>query len=251
MVVYFSATGNSRYCAQMLADRLGDSLTDAFQFIRDGIRPELTSTSPWVFVAPTYSWQMPRLFQEFIRNGFFSGSQEAYFVITCGGEAGGADKSLQALCREKGMTYRGMWEVVMPDNYIIMFKAPKQEEAQRIIQAARPVIEAGAEYIRKGESFPDKKKKWMDSLKSGMVNDGFYRFFIKAKGFRVTESCIGCGKCAQSCVLNNIHMEQGKPVWGNTCTQCMACICGCPVEAIEYGNKTQGKERYQCPPYEG
>lgn len=251
MVVYFSATGNSRYCAQMLADRLGDSLTDAFHFIRDGIRPELTSTSPWVFVAPTYSWQMPRLFQEFIRNGGFSGSREAYFVITCGGEAGAADKSLKAICEEKGMAYRGMWEVVMPDNYIIMFKAPKQEEARRMIQAARPVIEAGAEYIRKGESFPDKKKKWVDSLKSGMVNDGFYRFFIKAKGFRVTESCIGCGKCAQSCVLNNIHMEQGKPVWGNTCTQCMACVCGCPVGAIEYGNKTQGKERYQCPPYEG
>ena len=109
MVVYFSATGNSRYCAQMLADRLGDSLTDAFHFIRDGIRPELTSTSPWVFVAPTYSWQMPRLFQEFIRNGGFSGSREAYFVITCGGEAGAADKSLKAICEEKGMAYRGKW----------------------------------------------------------------------------------------------------------------------------------------------
>ena len=27
MVVYYSATGNSRYCARMLADLLGDSLT--------------------------------------------------------------------------------------------------------------------------------------------------------------------------------------------------------------------------------
>jgi MinD superfamily P-loop ATPase len=24
----------------------------------------------------------------------------------------------------------------------------------------------------------------------------------------------------------------------------MACICGCPKTAIEYKNKTQGKERY-------
>ena len=251
MIVYFSATGNSRYCAQMLADRLGKDLTDAFHFVRDGIQPELTSTSPWIFVAPTYSWQMPRFFQEFIRSGAFSGSREAYFVLTCGGETGGADKSLKALCQEKGFVYRGLLEVVMPDNYIVMFRAPGKEEAQRMIQAARPVIEAGAEHIRRGEPFPDKKKKWGDSLKSGPVNQGFYRFFIKSKAFRVTEKCIGCGKCEKNCVLHTIHMEKGRPVWGENCTQCMACICGCPVNAIEYGNKTQGKERYQCPPYEG
>ena len=28
---------------------------------------------------------------------------------------------------------------------------------------------------------------------------------------------------------------------------CMACICGCPAEAIEYGKKSRGKPRYQCP----
>ena len=26
-------------------------------------------------------------------------------------------------------------------------------------------------------------------------------------------------------------------------------ICGCPVSAIEYGHKSQGKPRYQCPEY--
>ncbi|MDU1855461.1 MAG: flavodoxin, partial [Clostridium baratii] len=28
------------------------------------------------------------------------------------------------------------------------------------------------------------------------------------------------------------------------CTHCMACICGCPVQAIEYKNKTKGRNRY-------
>ena len=28
MIVYFSGTGNSRYCAQMLADKLEDELLD-------------------------------------------------------------------------------------------------------------------------------------------------------------------------------------------------------------------------------
>ncbi len=38
--------------------------------------------------------------------------------------------------------------------------------------------------------------------------------------------------------------ENQKPVWGNNCTHCMACICGCPTQAIEYKNNTQNKERY-------
>lgn len=44
--------------------------------------------------------------------------------------------------------------------------------------------------------------------------------------------------------LNNIRLENGKPVWGKNCTHCMACICYCPKEAIEYGEKSKGKPRY-------
>jgi epoxyqueuosine reductase QueG len=44
--------------------------------------------------------------------------------------------------------------------------------------------------------------------------------------------------------LNNIRLENGKPVWGKNCTHCMACICYCPKEAIEYGKKSKGKPRY-------
>ena len=72
---------------------------------------------------------------------------------------------------------------------------------------------------------------------SGPVNPVFYRFFVKADAFRATGACIGCGKCVELCPLNNIHLENGKPVWGKNCTHCMACICYCPKEAIEYGKR--------------
>lgn len=44
--------------------------------------------------------------------------------------------------------------------------------------------------------------------------------------------------------MKNIRLENGKPVWGSDCARCTACINRCPHGAIEYGNKTQGKERY-------
>ena len=44
--------------------------------------------------------------------------------------------------------------------------------------------------------------------------------------------------------MNNIRLQNGKPLWGGRCTHCMACIGYCPTEAIEYGKKSVGKPRY-------
>ena len=70
---------------------------------------------------------------------------------------------------------------------------------------------------------------------------------MKADAFFATDACTGCGFCVEACPLNNIRLNDGKPVWGKNCTHCMACICGCPTEAIEYGKRSKGKPRYQCP----
>ena len=61
--------------------------------------------------------------------------------------------------------------------------------------------------------------------------------------------CIGCGKCEKLCPLNNIKIVDKKPVWGNECSHCMACIGYCPVEAIEYGTVSQQKEPYRFGKY--
>ena len=44
MIVYFTGTGNSRYCAEFLADRLGDRCVDAFHYIRDGAAADQHNT---------------------------------------------------------------------------------------------------------------------------------------------------------------------------------------------------------------
>ena len=51
MIVYFTGTGNSRYCAEFLARRLDDELLDCSHYIRHQIAADLISGKPWVFVA--------------------------------------------------------------------------------------------------------------------------------------------------------------------------------------------------------
>ena len=249
MIVCFSGTGNSRYCAQMLADKLDDTLLDCFGYIRDQIAADLVSEKPWVFVSPTYAWQLPRIFDRFIRTGCFRGSTDAYFVMTCGSDIGNAAAYIEPLCAEVGLTFRGVMPVVMPENYIAMFEVPDRQEAAEIIAAARPVVQQAAALIRQSVPFPELKVGIKDKSKSGAINQVFYKKYVKADAFAAGDGCIACGRCTEVCVLKNITLEKDKPVWGDQCTHCMACICGCPVNAIEYGKKSKGKPRYQCPPY--
>ncbi|MNN47771.1 NADH-plastoquinone oxidoreductase subunit [compost metagenome] len=130
----------------------------------------------------------------------------------------------------------------MPENYIAMYNVPDKVTAEKIIKKSMPKILKIAGDIRDEIPFPVHTTK--PSLKSGVVNTTFYKFFVKSKGFYTTEKCIGCKKCVQLCPLNNIEMKEDKPSWQNNCTHCMECISGCPTLAIEYKNKTQGKPRY-------
>ena len=99
-------------------------------------------------------------------------------------------------------------------------------------------------HIKAEQPFAVPRNNLYDRLMSGPVNPIFYHFFVKSDAFRTDATCVGCGQCVKNCPLNNITLKDRKPVWGKQCTHCMACICYCPTEAIEYGKKSVGKPRY-------
>ena len=244
MILYFSGTGNSKYAAQRIADGLGDTLCSMNERIKAGDTSPVETGSRLVIVTPTYAWRIPRLVRDWLLRTELTGSTQVWFVMTCGSEIGSADKYNRALCREKGLTCMGTAQLIMPENYIAMFNAPQQEEARQIIARAEPDIDRAIAAIREGHAFPPTRCKLYDRFMSGPVNPIFYGCFVKDRAFTVSDACIGCGQCARLCPTNNITLREGKPVWGGDCTHCMACICRCPVEAIEYGRKSVGKPRY-------
>ena len=244
MILYFSGTGNSRYAARLIAQETGDRLVCINELIKNGESPSFTSDKPFVFVCPTYAWRIPKVVERFIHRARFNGSGKAYFVLTCGGEIENAAHYAQKTCRETGLGFVGLVSVVMPENYIAMFDVPDKAQAAAIIKKAEPRILEVARFIREEQPLPREKVTLKGRFMSGVVNAAFYPFVVSAKGFYATDDCIGCGKCADVCPLNNVKLTDGRPQWGRDCTHCMACICLCPVEAIEYKNRSQGKPRY-------
>lgn len=247
MILYFTGTGNSEYAAKKLAAALGEEAMPLMERIRSGVTSPLESETPWIVCTPTYAWQIPHIVRDHLRTTLLRGSKEMYFVMTCGGEIGEAGKYAAALCAEKNLAYRGCAQVIMPENYIAMFDAPDEAEARKIVAAADPVLDRLAELIRERKPFPAAKTGAADKIKSGIVNKTFYPLFVHARQFTVSADCIGCGLCAKLCPTRAITLRDGRPVWEDNCTHCMACITHCPAEAIEYGRKSLGKPRYRCP----
>lgn len=243
MILYFSGTGNSRYVAKAIAKVTCDTVVSMNERIKRGEDSVLHSEQPFVFVTPAYAWRMPRIVREHILHTEFSGNKKVYFVMTCGDSVGNAVRYIKEICRDKTFEYQGFSSVVMPENYIAMFSVPDKTMAGRIVQMAMPGIREIANRIQNGAHLKEPRVTITGRLQSGLFNSGFYAY-INAKGFRSTNACISCGKCAELCPLNNIQIADGVPRWGTNCTHCMACICGCPAEAIEYANASKGKPRY-------
>lgn len=246
MVIYFSGTGNSAYVAKKVAGLIGDEALDLFERIRSRDYSPLKSDKPFIVCAPTYSWQIPHILREYLEKTPLEGNEKIYFLMTCGDDIGNAEKYLKKLCGKIGKEYMGCAYFRMPENYIAMFTAPNDEQAARIIAKQTGRIEAAAKIIASTKSLDAVKVDLVGKLKSGVVNTAFYALCVSAKKFRTTEKCISCGKCEKVCPLANITMADGKPQWGKNCTHCMACICKCPAEAIEYGKKSVGQNRYTC-----
>lgn len=247
MILFFSGTGNSEHAARKLSEFLGDSLLSINQRLQEKSLKKIHSERPLVFVCPTYAWRMPRLVEQWIERVTFTGNQNAYFVLTCGDSIGGAGKYAKALCKKKNFQYMGIQQVIMPENYLAMFRVPEEPEAIATVMRAEPVLTEAAELINSNLPFHEEKVSMAAELSSGFVNGLYYRLMVKDKNFFVTEDCIGCGKCASVCPLHNIKMDEGYPIWNHKCTHCMACITACPRTAIEYGSKSYGQWRYHCP----
>ncbi|MDD5824189.1 MAG: EFR1 family ferrodoxin [Firmicutes bacterium] len=244
MILYFTGTGNSRYVAEKIAEATGEQLLDMGERIKAGNHEAIQTQGRVIISVPTYSWRIPKVVENWLRKTPIHGVNQAWFLMTCGSDIGNANKYVERLCKAKGWKNMGTAQIVMPENYIAMFDAPDDEKAKLIIRKADSTISARIKDIQNMQSFKQNKIKLPDKLKSGPVNHVFYGMCVKDKQFRTLDSCIGCGKCAELCMLNNIGIVDGKPEWKGNCTHCMACIAHCPVEAIEYGQKSVGQPRY-------
>lgn len=248
MIMYFTGSGNSKYIADILAESLDDKMISMNEILKNGGHRDFTSDRPFVIVSPIYAWRIPRRIEQLIRDSGFSGSKSVYFVVTMGSQSGNSDRYCKRICDEKGLEFRGLCGVQMPDNYFIGYKLMTKEESERTISDAIPKARAIADVIRSGGMLVKDDKTPIAFSKSGFVNSMFVHFSKKQR-FSVSRRCSSCGRCVKQCPVNNIVMVDKIPRFGNNCMSCYACVHRCPAKAIDIKGKADKNGRYVCPEY--
>lgn len=254
MVFYFSGTGNSFSVAQKIAGKLNDKLVSVSDCLNKGeLTFTLTDNESVGFIFPVYFYGVPSIVLDFIakldlknyRNNY------AYAAGTCGGKSGDMHAMLRRKLAGHGIRLNAVYDVFMPDNYILMFNLlTPAEKVTGILDAAETRIAEIVENIHSRKSIPIKSsiKRWFMTTFSYPV----YKYGRSTRPFHVTADCNGCGLCARRCPCLMIEMQDKIPHWKKgKCTQCLACLHRCPHRAIEYGKKTQNRGRYVNPEAKG
>ncbi len=251
MVLYYSATGNTRFIAELLAEALEDEAIDLLKRIKTEDAMPLRSEKPFIVCSPVYVCELPPFLMECIERTELTGSRELVFIFSDAGYGGMSEANAKKIARKKGMRWRGCTEIKMPTNNMVstIYPPTEEEECVRRIENARVRIHEIAKSIKSGETLTMRHVYFLEKLLIMPVHFWWIRHMQPSKDFYVTEKCIGCGTCARLCPLNNVEMREKRPHWISGCAHCMACIGNCPEEAIEYRRMTENKKKYNIRQY--
>lgn len=236
MIFYFSGTGNSRWIAEKVAEKINDK---AYDISKINEIPEISNEKQIGLVFPIYAWGVPEPMNLFVKK-LNKTKAFAFAICTCGANAGNALKNLSKIYH-----IDSSYSIIMPSNYIVGEDIEKESVILNKINNAKKEIDKISNEILEKKKVYNVEEGKFPAMKSNIINKGFNNFARTAKPFYVDkEKCISCGLCAKMCPAHTITLVNGNPVWSENCYQCLKCINYCPKEAIQYGDKTSKRGRY-------
>ena len=234
--IYFSGTGNTRYCMEQFVSNYDDTM----EIIPlEEIQPQLNklqSESDIVFAYPIYYSSLPKIVREFIDDYKNIWQDKNVFIIATMGLFSGDGAGLAARQLKKyGVHIMGGVHIQMPD-CICDVKALKRNfsKNQQIVVNAQEKIKYAVQSLRIGTPICD-GLKFYNHL-AGLFGQRLW-FFNKTRKYSNNlkinaADCIGCGKCVKICPMKNLSISHGKSEPGGRCTMCYRCINQCPKRAI-------------------
>lgn len=254
MIFCFSGTGNSRYVAGSIAALTGDRVEDMAEWIAGAARKAfaIAAGEKIVWVFPVYSWGIPPVVIEFIRNVevISDAGCRHYMVCTCGDDTGLTHRQWRREIVGRGWVPQAAFSVQMPNTYTLMkgFDVDSKEVESAKLDAVPKRVGEIVGKMSAGFAGDDVVSGSWAWVKSRIIYPWFVRYCMSPRPFHHDDACVGCGKCVRECPMRNIVPDgDSRPQWGNRCAMCLRCYHTCPHHAVAYGKATAGKGQYICP----
>ena len=246
IIYYFTGTGNSLQIARSLGERLSDCEVRSLAG-QTGTPPADGLVERVGFVFPVYFWGLPRIVRRFAEALSVPQGTYCFAVVTYRGLKLDTLGLLDDILQKKGVRLSYGDGIKMPGNAINYYGPASPEKIRTITEAASVRIDEIARAVAQKEIHTPQRSgisKRISTWGNGFLYKNIAEF---DKKFLATENCNGCGLCSRVCPVQNITIENKKPVWQHHCEHCMACIQWCPTEAIQYGTGTARRKRYHNP----
>lgn len=245
MILYFSATGNSKYVAERIAAETEDSAVSLTEIKEPVI---IDKGKQLGIITPTYSWEVPIVVRDFLEKSDIRVSEDSfvYIISTYGTTPGASGADAKHLLNKKGIEADALYSVKMPDTWTPIFDLSNKEKVERTNIKAEDEINEVIRKIKGREKGNFQKLRMPYPIR--LISDKMYQEMRKTSHLHVEDTCISCGLCAGKCPVKAIEMIDGHPVWvKDKCAMCLGCLHRCPVFAIQYGNNTKMHGQYKHP----
>ena len=243
MIIYFSATGNCKYVASLLAKSTEQVMLSIVDCIRES---KYTFEDDTIgIISPTYFWGLPSIVEEFLQKAKFK-TDYLYYISTYGTTPGASGALANMAIKDRKID--AFYSVRMPDTWTPIFDLSTSQKIAAFTKTTEKSIDEICHNVIKRYSnsyMSPRTPVIITKLIAGPIYNNIAR---KTTKFKVDDSCIGCGLCEKKCPVNAIQITNGKPVWiKDKCVLCLGCLHRCPKFAIQYGNKTKKHGQYLNP----
>ena len=233
--IYFSGTGNSRYCVEKFLEEY-EPQAEAFSIENENAALEIGRQDEIVLGYPVQFSSIPKILKDYVISNHEIWKGKRVFIIATMGLFSGDGAGIMArLLKRYGAVITGGLHVKMPDSIgdERALKRPLEKHRELVVNAGSKIKKAAAA-LKCGE--PPREGLGVLWHLAGLFGQRLY-FFYKTKEYTDklkidAGRCIGCGMCANLCPMENIQVKDKTAVPGKRCTMCYRCINQCPAQAI-------------------
>ena len=262
-IFYFSGTGNTWWVGQQLEAALNSRGFQSQAISIEQISPvEVTTRIEQAEMIglgyPIYGSDAPEIMKVFVENlPVLKTPKKMMIYITQLAWSGNGAYFMRRQIEKKG--YQIDWAVHfnMPCNLSIdLSPFSTSSNYDKFI----PLLEKRKHQAEKLAGRISTNQKWIHgnnpvSFLASWLQRGPWRHELKwtqNHTFSVDpEKCNHCGRCERICPVENIHLVDGLPVFGDQCNLCLRCYNFCPEQAILVYKRPFNTKRFGEKPFQG